>query len=81
MAKLLMISVYFSNVLIEVMSNSGHKIESSHSNQIKSFDDSIYFKINWLGNNPESDPEIDKHILQFQQLFDDKSNEPKVLNI
>ena len=80
-----LIAIYFvSYVLIEVLSNSvpnsGHKIESSHSNQIKSFDDSIYFKINWLGNNPESDPQIDKHIHYFDQLLDQNSNQPKVQN-
>ena len=84
--KVLLILIYLTNVLIEVFgaesaANSGHKIESSHSNQIKSFDDSIYFKINWLGDNPDSDPEIDRHIRRFEEQLDEKSIEPKVENV
>lgn len=54
-----------------------HKIESSHSNQIKSFDDSIYFRINWLS---ETNPDVDQHIQKFSQYLNDKSNEAKVFD-
>jgi hypothetical protein len=51
--------------------SSDHKIERSHSNSIPSFDDSIYYNINWLGNQFN-----DQHLDHNQ---DDDQNDPKVI--
>ncbi|CAG2182099.1 unnamed protein product, partial [Oppiella nova] len=52
------------------------KIETSHQNENKFFDDSIYYKINWLGDRHET---ITDDIHQHITAFADKSNEPKDL--
>ena len=74
------VSLCWLHFLSQVLSQESgqHKIESSHSNQIKSFDDTIYFKINWLS---ETTPEVDRHIHKFSQYLDDRSNDPKVWHI
>lgn len=66
---LIVIILSLYNVLSEVLSDSlTHKIETSHSNSIPSFDDSIYYTINWL----------DAHQHQHSQH---QHNDPKVIAI
>lgn len=69
----LLIIFSLCNVLNEVLSDSmNHKIETSHSNSIPSFDDSIYYTINWLGIN-SNDQTLNQDINQNE----DKQMNPK----
>lgn len=51
---ILVILTYYLTNFIPCLSDDGsHQIEASHSNSIPSFDDSIYYKINWPGKQIE----------------------------
>ncbi len=69
---ILLINYILNVVLSQVLSDSSdHKIERSHSNSIPSFDDSIYYKINWFPNQFNSQ--------DSNHNQDSDQNDPKVI--